>query len=66
MGSEERQTDGDLVLEEVEQEEVDGWGQTINIASDSTWGGNLWGDDKYKLPHVKALEKKVAQEAAGW
>jgi hypothetical protein len=66
MGSEERQTDGDLVLEEVEQEEVDGWGQTTNTASDSAWGGNVWGDDKYKPPHIKALEDKVAQEAAGW
>jgi hypothetical protein len=66
MESEERQTDGDLVLEEVEQDEMGGWGQTANSSSASVSSGNVWGDDKYKPPHIKALEEKVAQEAAGW
>jgi hypothetical protein len=56
----------DLVLEEVVQGEVDGWGQPVQKQSQITWGGSVWGDDKYKPPQVKALEDQVAAQAVGW
>lgn len=62
----ERPQESELVLEEVDQSEVDGWGQPVQKPSESTWGGGVWGDDKYKPPQVKALEDLVAQQAVGW
>lgn len=62
----EQPQESELVLEEVDQSEVDGWGQPVQKPSESTWGGGVWGDDKYKPPQVKALEDLVAQQAVGW
>lgn len=41
---------GELVLEEVK-----GWGE-----------GNGWGEDKYKPPHIKALEEQAQTEVMEW
>ena len=67
--------DGQLVLEEVQN---DSWG-TGNGSASAGWGNaNGWGDssgsaegwgstdDKYKPPHIKALEEKAQTQAAAW
>ncbi|CZR64049.1 uncharacterized protein PAC_13946 [Phialocephala subalpina] len=52
--------DGELVLEEVkESESADAWGVSSSLAG---WGG----DDRYKPPHIKALEEIALVEAVGW
>lgn len=49
-------------------EEVKGEGSTWGDAS--AWGdvdvGSTWGEDKYKPPHVLALENKLMQQKHGW
>ncbi|KAH9209513.1 hypothetical protein DL95DRAFT_344275 [Leptodontidium sp. 2 PMI_412] len=71
--------DGELVLETVddgadwkEDDEV-GWGESAQPQGSSTpWDqdhlNNGWGEpaDKYKPPHVKALEEKSLKEQVGW
>ncbi|KAG4441498.1 hypothetical protein IFR05_003025 [Cadophora sp. M221] len=71
--------DGELVLETVddvtdwkEDDEV-GWGESAQPqGSSTTWDqdhlNNGWGDpaDRYKPPHVKALEEKSLKEQVGW
>jgi len=59
---------GELILEEV-TDENDGW-RNGGVA-DSVWGGSQmsgWDSpsDKYKPPHIKALEEKALIEAVGW
>jgi hypothetical protein len=66
--------DGDLVLEEVQSPgwvaspgwssgngKANGWGESSGSAEG--WGSS---DDKYKPPHIKALEEKAQTQAAGW
>ena len=70
---------GELVLEEVNAEDsmsIAGWG-VIGDGGAGGWGrdtpvpdvASAWGggsDDKYKPPHIKALEEKARIEAVGW
>lgn len=63
----------DLVLEEVEVQvddtddfELDGWGQRIPKSAQTTFGESTWGENRYRPPHIKALEEKFSREAAGW
>jgi hypothetical protein len=70
-GSGSGSVEGELVLEEVTEAELDGWGQPINKPAENTWGGNTTSDEdhKYKPPHVKAMEaieEQLSREAAGW
>jgi hypothetical protein len=58
--------EGELVLEEVGQAELDGWGQPINQATDSSWGGNTLGEEKYRPPHIKAMEQQASHGAISW
>lgn len=53
--------DGELVLEEV-RAASNGWAAETN-ASYSGWGEE---SDRYKPPHIKALEDKALIEAVGW
>jgi hypothetical protein len=67
-----------MVLEEVNAEEnisipewgvigdggAGGWGRDTPVQNGASgWIGE---DDKYKPPHVKALEEKSTVEAVGW
>ncbi|PVH69021.1 hypothetical protein DL98DRAFT_661894 [Cadophora sp. DSE1049] len=76
----EEEEEGELVLETVddgtdwkEEDEV-GWGESAQPPGSTTesWNqdhlNNGWGDpaDKYKPPHVKALEEKSLKEQVGW
>jgi hypothetical protein len=73
-GDETADEDGELVLQEVQGN--DSWGTGDSSASvgwGSGWGNGEstvsagWGsDDKYKPPHIKALEEKAQIEAIGW
>jgi hypothetical protein len=65
--------EGELVLEEVQGS--DSWGTGNGSAGwGNGWGnvessGGGWGessDDKYKAPHIRALEEKAQIEAIGW
>lgn len=69
--------DGELVLQEVPSDSWNagngtasaGWGNANgNGWDESPAGGEGWGnsDDKYKPPHIKALEEKAQIQAAGW
>jgi hypothetical protein len=69
--------DGELVLEEVQNDSwgngngsasvgwgnANGWGESSGGAGGEGWGNS---DDKYKPPHIKALEEKAQIQAAGW
>jgi hypothetical protein len=67
----------ELVLEEVNGDDsvsIAGWG-VIGDGGAGGWGRDTpvpdgtsgWGgDDKYKPPHIKALEEKAKVEAVGW
>lgn len=75
----ERENSGELVLEEVSAEDsmsIAGWG-VIGDGGAGGWGRDTpvqdsasasgWGpDDRYKPPHIKALEEKAMIEAVGW
>jgi len=66
--------DGELVLEEVQSP---GWGTSPGWSSGNA-NANGWGEssgsaegwessgDKYKPPHIKALEEKAQTQTAGW
>jgi hypothetical protein len=54
---------GELVLEEVTESGVNAWGEP---SGEATWGESTWGEDKYKPPHIKALEEKASAQAVGW
>lgn len=62
--------EGELLLEEVPEVELDGWGQPIKKPAESTWAAkDVVEDHKYKPPHVKAMEaieEQLSREAAGW
>ena len=77
---EEKENDdsGEMVLEEVNAEDsvtVAGWG-VIGDGGAGGWGRDTpvqdaasgWGgqEDRYKPPHIKALEQKAMIEAVGW
>jgi hypothetical protein len=66
-GEETGAEEGELVLEEVQGS--DSWG----VGGSAGWGNASstvgWGEsseDKYKPPHIKALEQKAQIEAIGW
>ena len=73
----EAETANELVLEEVNGSDtvsIAGWG-VIGDGGAGGWGrdtpapdaASAWGgDDRYKPPHVKALEEKARVEAVGW
>ena len=65
---------GNLVLEEVNADTVARWG-VIGDGGAGGWGRDTpievsssgWGqEDRYKPPHIKALEEKAMIEAVGW
>ncbi|KAK0111562.1 hypothetical protein ONS95_001913 [Cadophora gregata] len=76
----EDEEEGELVLETVDdggdwkEEDENGWGESAQPPGSTTgsWNqdhlNNGWGDpaDKYKPPHVKALEEKSLKEQVGW
>lgn len=55
---------------------MNGWGETETEAGDEEelvleevkgWGeGGSWGEDKYKPPHIKALQEQAKTEVCGW
>ncbi|KAF8850579.1 hypothetical protein BDZ45DRAFT_751580 [Acephala macrosclerotiorum] len=53
---------GELVLEEIMEGESANSRAAEGLTSLANWGG----DDKYKPPHIKALEEKALVEATGW
>lgn len=54
----------ELILKEIKDEQGSVWGESSPCADGDT--GSTWADNKYKPPHVVALENKVMQQTHGW